>query len=170
MELQKLDNVLKQVEIVQVHCSWVITVLVTLMIVLDIALRFLFNKPLPASWEISEILMPYIVILAFAYTLSIDKHIRVSMITNFFPAKIQVGLRVFTNLLCFLMCSFITYFSCFWFWKSFSIREQILAAIPLPWWFGKFVVPIAFGTMGIRYLMLAIFDLVRTPSDQDIRR
>ena len=146
------------------------TVFVTLMIVLDIALRYLFNYPLPASWEISEVLMPYIVAFGFAYTLTTVKHIRVSMITDLFPVKIQVRLRFLTDLLSFLMCSLITYFSCFWFWESFSINEQILAAIDIPWWFGKLAMPLAFGTFGIRYLLLAIFALLRTLSDPSVRR
>ncbi len=170
MTLQKLDRVFFGVEKFQIHCSWVVTVFVTLMIVLDIALRALFNRPLPASWEISEVLMPYIVAFGFAYTLTIDKHIRVSMVTDLFPVKMQVRVRVFTDLLSFLMCFLITYYSCIWFWESFSINEQILAAIDIPWWFGKVAMPIAFATFGIRYLLLAIFALAGIKPDPMARR
>jgi TRAP-type C4-dicarboxylate transport system permease small subunit len=170
MTLQKSNRVFFGIEKFQIHCSWVTTVFVTLMIVLDIALRALFNRPLPASWEISEVLMPYIVAFGFAYTLTIDKHIRVSMVTDLFPVKMQIRVRCFTDLLSFLMCSLITYYSCIWFWESFSINEQILAAIDIPWWFGKVAMPIAFATFGIRYLLLAIFALVGIKPDPTARR
>jgi len=165
MLLQKVDKVLLKVETIQIHCSWVMTMLVTFMLVIDISARFLFNKPLPASWEISEVLMPYIVIIGFAYTLTDDKHIFVSILTDLLPARIRAGLKVFAYLLSFLMCCLVTYFSWFWFWESFSINEQILAPINIPWWFGKFAMPLTFASFGMRFLLIAISSMPRTHPD-----
>jgi TRAP-type C4-dicarboxylate transport system permease small subunit len=170
MMLEKVDNVFLKLEKVQIHCSWVMTMFVTFMLVTDILARFLFNKPLPASWEISEVLMPYIVIIGFAYTLTKDKHILVSIMTDLLPVKIRTGLKVFAYLISFLMCCLITYFSWLWFWESFLINEQILAPINIPWWVGKLVMPFTFATFGIRYLLISIISLLRTHSDSSGRK
>jgi len=161
MMLVKIDGVLQKIEKTKIICSWLTTLFVTFMIVLDILLRFLFNHPLPASWEISEVLMPYIVIFGFAYTLTKNFHIRVSIITDHLPSKVQFSCRAFANVISFIMCVMLSYWSWLRFWESFMIKEEILAPISIPWWFGKLAMPMAFGTFGARYIMDLILDIKR---------
>ena len=67
-------------------CLIVITggmlIFLTLMIVVDVLLRVLFNSPLPASAESTELIMPYIALVRLAYTLSIGIHVRISLFTE----------------------------------------------------------------------------------------
>lgn len=161
MALEKVDSALLRIEQAQIICSWITTLFVTFMIVIDIFLRFVFNHPLPASWEISEVLMPYIVILGFAYTLTKNFHIRVSIITDHLPSTGQFACRAFANVISFMMCVMLSYWSWLRFWESFVIREEILAPISIPWWLGKLAMPIAFGTFGVRYIMNLILDIRR---------
>ncbi len=159
--IQRFDHALWGIEQAQIICSWVITVLVTLMIVLDIFLRFFFNHPLPASWEISEVVMPYLVIFGFAYALNKNFHVRVSLILDHLPRKANFACAALANMSSFLMCMILTYWSWLRFWESFLLKEEILAAIPIPWWVGKLAMPIAFGTLGARYLMNLFLDIRR---------
>ena len=157
--VEHADRVLKSIEKVLFYLSGVVCVLVTLMIVVDVFLRAVFNHPLPASWEISEVCMPFIVFYAFAYTLTMNAHIRVTFITSRVSPKLKFWLHIFGNSLCFVICALLTYFAFLHFWQSFIIREEILAAIKIPWWIGKSAMPVGMAMLSLRYLMQMILSL-----------
>jgi len=142
----------QKIELFLTDISSVVCLAVTFMIVLDIALRYLFNKPLPASWEISEVLMPYIVFFPLAYTLSIGGHVRVSFIKERVSVKMQNRFDIISNTISFLFCLMITYWSWLRFWESVIKDETILAAVYVPWWVGKIAMPIGMFLFSLRYL------------------
>jgi TRAP-type C4-dicarboxylate transport system permease small subunit len=157
--LNRVDAGVQRIEKALTDVSWIVCVLITFMIVADIFLRFFFNQPLPASWEISEISMPYIVFFPFAYTTTINAHVRVSLLRDLMSPKIQLRFDMVSNLICFFICALLTYWSALRFWESFITNEEILAAIKLPWWVGKMAMPIGMGMFTIRYLMQFFLDL-----------
>lgn len=159
MTLRYINAQIERIEKGLTDCSWVVCIFVTLMIVVDIFLRFFFNQPLPASWEISEILMPYIVFFPFAYTATINAHVRVSLIRDRMPERVRLGFDLLSYGICSLMCAFMTYWSWLRFVESFATREEILAAIKLPWWFGKLAMPIGFGMFALRYFVNFLLNL-----------
>jgi TRAP-type C4-dicarboxylate transport system permease small subunit len=159
MILKRTDELLKKVERVFLQCSWVFTMIITLLIVIDVVMRFFFNRPLPATWEISEIIMPYIVMVGFAYTLTIGVHVQVSLVTDRLPPKVKFFFSSFRNLLSVATCGIIAYWSWLRFVESFRMNEEILAAVSLPWWVGKFAMPLCFVLFGLRYLMLFLNDV-----------
>ena len=127
-------------------------IFLTLMIVLDVSLRFLFNKPIPASAEATELLIPYIAFGALAYTLAIGSHVRISLFTERTSPKVRVFFEIFAAFIGFLFCAFLTYKGWLFFWESFIIREEMLAIIKLPWWFGKFSLPLGYLFLTLRFL------------------
>jgi TRAP-type mannitol/chloroaromatic compound transport system permease small subunit len=161
--LNRFDQKLKKIEKIQIAVSWLVTLFVTLMLVTDILLRFLFNYPLRAAWETSEVLMPYIVMFGFAHTLTTNVHVRVSLVTDRFPKKIRSGFETFGYLLSLTMCVLLTYWSWLRFWESFVIGEEILAAVRIPWWIGKLGMPLSFATFGGRYLLLVLEKVISRP-------
>lgn len=171
--LRKFDWAFRKIEKFFSVLSWIVAVLVSMLIVIDIVLRFLFDRPLPATWEISEVFMPLIVFLAFSYTLAIDAHVRVTLFRDRFPSKMRLCSDIFANAVSFVICAMITYWSGIRFWESFIINEEILAAIKIPWWIGKSAMPIGFGLFAIRYLILLLYDLsgqqyeTETPTDAE---
>jgi TRAP-type C4-dicarboxylate transport system permease small subunit len=166
--MQKVDHFLKTVEKAFITCSWGVTIFVTFLIVTDVILRFVFNSPLAAAWEISEVLMPYIVLFGLAHTLTTGGHVRVSIVTDRLSIRTQIILTIFGGAISFLLCAFMTYWSWVHFWDSFRIREEMLAAIRIPWWIGKVGMPLAFGMLTIRYLinLLSKIDEILNPTGQ----
>ena len=155
MIFAKTDQAFQKTEKILTIISWVVALCVTMMIVIDIVLRFIFNHPLPASWEISEVSMPFIVFFPFAYTLSVDAHVRVSLLKDRVSPKTRIVFSMFTNVISFALCVMLTYWSWVRFLESYKMGEQILAAIPVPWWPGKLAMPIGMGVFAARFLFLA---------------
>lgn len=147
-----------------VSVSWLTTLFVTFMLVTDISIRSLFGTPLPAAYEISEVLMPYIVMFAFPYALTMNVHVRVSILTDRLNANLQFILEIIGNIFSLLTCILLTYSSWLRFWDSFIIREEILAPISIPWWLGKLGMPLAFGMFGFRFLLKLVDNMTHLNS------
>mgnify|MGYP000984075976 FL=1 len=135
-----------------INLTGFVLVFLTVMIVVDVSLRTLFNSPLPASAESTELMMPYIAFCTLAYTLSIGSHVRISLLAERLPAKYRVHLEWLASAVGFGFCVLLTYMSWNFFWESFVIREEMLAIIKLPWWVGKFAMPLGFFFISLRYL------------------
>lgn len=133
--------------------SWSVTLGLTLLIVTDIFLRYFFSRPLPATWEIGELCMPHVVFLSFAYALSKGSHVRVAMLTSRISAENQRRLQIVTNLLSAAMGAALTLYSWRYFYFSYSIREDMLAAVELMWWWGKIAMPVGMAIFTLRYLL-----------------
>ena len=139
--------------------SWSVTLFVTMLIVTDVVMRFFFNHPLPATWEIGEICMPHIVFLPFAHALSRGSHVRVAMLLNNLGPTSGRYVQVFGNLLSIVMCALLTWWSWLQFWESYSIQEEMLAAVTLLWWWGKIAMPIGMGMLTLAFVIQTI-DLI----------
>jgi len=135
-----------------IHLTGFVLVFLTLMIVVDVSLRALFNSPLPASAESTELMMPYIAFCTLAYTLAIGSHVRISILAERLPSKYRVHLEWLASAVGFGFSVLLTYMSWDFFWESFIIREEMLAIIKLPWWVGKFAMPLGFLFISLRYL------------------
>jgi len=159
--LEKSEKRIRKVEKFLTAISWIVAMVITVLIVTDVLLRFVFNSPLPATWEISEVSMPWIVFLPFAFTLTIDAHVKVSLIKDRVSPKVRWAFDIFGNAISFVFLSMVTYWSWLRFWESFIINEEILAAIKIPWWIGKFAMPMGMGFFALRFLLQLFFDLAR---------
>jgi TRAP-type C4-dicarboxylate transport system permease small subunit len=159
--LEEKELQIRKVEKVLTAISWIVAMVITVLIVADVLLRFVFNKPLPATWEISEVSMPWIVFFPFAFTLTLDAHVKVSLLKDRVSPKARWIFSLFGNLLSFVFLFMITYYSGKRFGESLMMNEEILAAIWIPWWIGKFAMPVGIGFLAIRFLLQFIFDLRR---------
>lgn len=139
--------------------SWAVAAGTSIIITIDVIGRFWFHSPLKGSWEISEVLMPYIVVYALPRILTENGHVRVSLITNLFQPRIRLACDAFASLVGVVVCTLVTYWSALWFWRSLLIREEISAAISIPWYVGKFALPTGFALFGLRYFLKLIYNI-----------
>lgn len=128
-------------------------VILTFMITTDVVMRFAFNHPLPSTTEMSELLMAYIVFLTMGYTLALGLHIRITVLFEYIPKRWKAYFDLLTNLLGLGFCAVITYYAWNFFMHSFSIREEMLAVVPLPWYVGKFAMPVGFLLFTLHYVV-----------------
>ena len=65
----------------------------TLAVVYEVGMRFLFNKPTQWVYDISWMLFAAMFLLGGAYTLQEERHVRVDIIFRAFPPKVQKGIE-----------------------------------------------------------------------------
>ena len=81
------------------YMSAVMLGLLMMITVVDVICRYIFNAPLTGATEISELLMVLVVFLSLAWVSVERSHIRVDLLVNMWPRKVQLVVEVVTLLL-----------------------------------------------------------------------
>lgn len=151
--LNRVSTIWATIEKSLTYLAWVALLSLVFMVTIDVGGRFLLNRPLPASVEISQLLMPYVVFTCFAYALAVGGHTRVSIVVNRFPLKIRLWSDTISDAIGATFFALISYPGWIHFWDSYIINEFMLAAIFLPWWASKVIFPIGTGALSLRFLL-----------------
>lgn len=66
-------------------------ILVVLMLItgIDVVGRYLFHRPLPGAYELSELAMAMVVLLGWAYNQAVKGHVDIDLLYNRLPRSIQ---------------------------------------------------------------------------------
>jgi TRAP-type C4-dicarboxylate transport system permease small subunit len=65
----------------------------------DVALRYFFNSPIKGDYELSSYMMVLVIPSGLALTALKQKHIRVDVLTQLLPQRVQSGLSTFAYLI-----------------------------------------------------------------------
>jgi TRAP-type mannitol/chloroaromatic compound transport system permease small subunit len=140
--------------------SWLTMILVIVM-VLDVALRYLFSITSAVSFELEWHLFAGIFLLGAAYTLQQDRHVRVDVFYHKFSKKAQGWVNLIGTLFLLLpFCVVAFYESLSFVEASYDVRETSADPQGLPArYIIKAVIPVGFlllGLQGISELLKSI--------------
>jgi len=137
--------------------AWLI-VLLTLMITAEVFSRYVLNTP--HDWALDAQVMMYgtLFMMAGAYTLSKNGHVRGDVLYSFFRPRTQAAWDLLLYLL-FFMPGIVALTWAGWNFasESLAIRESTFSATPLPLYPFKFVIPVAGGML----LLQGIVEILR---------
>ena len=126
----------------------------------EVIFRYLFNKPILGTVEISCYLLVIFCFTGIAFTQSQRGHIAIELVTQSLPARLQRILRIVTLTLSLTVFAVITWQMVIAFWKSWQMQEVRWGALPLPVWPVKFVIAFGSLTLCLQFL-LNIIDEIR---------
>jgi TRAP-type mannitol/chloroaromatic compound transport system permease small subunit len=138
-------------------CAWSIVGL-TLMITWEVVSRYALNAP--HDWALDAQIMFYgtLFMMAGAYTLSKNGHVRGDVLYGFFEPRTQATLDLILYFLFFLPgIVALTWAGWNFANESLAIRESTFSATPLPLYPFKFVIPLAGGML----LLQGLVEIVR---------
>jgi TRAP-type C4-dicarboxylate transport system permease small subunit len=158
-QISKLNDRAQILNRIMVYLSAFALTFMTVMIVVDVFLRFVFNAPLKASVDMTELIEPYVVFLPFAYTLAKGRHVRVTLITDRFSKIGGIFSEIIVYIIDVIFFALLCCYSWLEFWHSFMVREVMLAPIKLPWWVGKFSMPLGMFVIAIQCMLLLLLIL-----------
>jgi TRAP-type mannitol/chloroaromatic compound transport system permease small subunit len=137
--------------------AWVI-VLLTLMITYEVFSRYVLNRPHDWALDAQIIMYGTLFMMAGAYTLSKNGHVRGDVLYGFFEPRTQATLDLILYFVFFLPGVFaLTWAGWTFANESLAIREKTFSATPLPIYPFKFVIPIA----GAMLLLQGIVEIIR---------
>jgi TRAP-type mannitol/chloroaromatic compound transport system permease small subunit len=137
--------------------AWAIVVL-TLGISWEVFSRYALGSP--HDWALNGQIMLYgtLFMMAGAYTLAKNNHVRGDVLYGFFTPRTQAWVDLVLYVLFFLPgIVALTWAGWTYSMEALAIREQTFAATPLPLYPFKFVIPIAGGML----LLQGIVEIVR---------
>ena len=137
--------------------AWTIVIL-TFLITYEVFSRYVLNAP--HDWNLNAQIMLYgtLFMMAGAYTLSKNGHVRGDVLYGFFEPRTQATIDLILYLLFFLPGIIaLTYAGWTYANESLAIREKTFSATPLPLYPFKFVIPIAGGML----LLQGFVEIVR---------
>jgi TRAP-type mannitol/chloroaromatic compound transport system permease small subunit len=137
--------------------AWTIVVL-TFMITWEVFSRYALNQP--HDWALNGQIMLYgtLFMMAGAYTLSKNGHVRGDVLYGFFRPRTQATIDLVLYVLFFLPgIVALTWAGWTYAQESLAIREKTFSATPLPLYPFKFVIPVA----GAMLLLQGIVEIVR---------
>jgi TRAP-type mannitol/chloroaromatic compound transport system permease small subunit len=137
--------------------AWSI-VLLTLMISWEVYSRYAMNEP--HDWALNLQIMMYgtLFMMAGAYTLSKNGHVRGDVLYGFFQPRTQATIDLVLYIVFFLPgIVALTYAGWIYANEALAIREKTFSATPLPLYPFKFIIPFA----GAMLLLQGIVEIVR---------
>ena len=124
--------------------SQIFAAILTIVVAADAAGRYLFNRPIPGSLELTELMMVFIVFLAFAYVDSKDGHVRVDLVISRLPLKVQPYIDCLDSVISFGVMAIIAWRSVVYsleLWQSGNVSAYW--GIPI----SPFLLVVAFGCL-----------------------
>jgi TRAP-type mannitol/chloroaromatic compound transport system permease small subunit len=137
--------------------AWAVVVL-TFLISWEVFSRYALNNP--HAWVLDAQIMLYgfLFMLAGAYTLAKNGHVRGDVLYGFLRPRTQAALDLVLYIIFFMPGVIaLTYAGWIYAQESLAIREQTFSAVPIPLYPFKFVIPVA----GFMLLLQGLVEVVR---------
>ena len=149
-------------------CGVLVMVMVpvmTVIIFLQVVMRYVFMAPFAWSEELSRYLLVWISCLGSAYAVRKVMHINIVFVRNLFPDTVKTLMSISSHVIVMLFFIFCLYHG----WID-SIEEwaQRTAAMQIPMTFPKLAIPVGFGLMVLFNTELLIEDIKKAFSGRAI--
>lgn len=128
-----------------------LAVLVAMMLLTfaDVALRYIFNRPIGGSFDITELMMVVVVSLGFAYCGVVKGHVSVDLLVSRIPERSRAIINTITSLIALGLLVLIAW-QCFLYIKVIYLKELTSAVLHIP----------VFPLVAVVAIGLAVFCLV----------
>lgn len=126
---------------------------IMLLVVLDVAMRYVFRAPLGWSYDlISMYLMAGLFFFSLSVTLQHEEHVRVDLLLKHFPPAMRHLAEFVTYLAASVVFGLIVYITFSKAVHSFQANEVAPGEIPWPAWLSIALVPVGAGLLLLRML------------------
>lgn len=156
----KLLRTLERFNILIGVTSGVAILMITLIVVLDVALRALFRQPLPGATELSTLLMVVLVYLGLASVQTTKANFRMEVLINYLPPGIARALDFLTTLIALIAISIIAWYTSQEALHALSMQEMSYGAVRFPIYPARLAIAVGFILLVLQLLIDAVFLLV----------
>ncbi|MBU1276369.1 MAG: TRAP transporter small permease [Proteobacteria bacterium] len=140
----------------------------------DVIGRYIFNKPIPAVFEInSYFIMVAVVFFPLAYVQRKKEHVFITLFTERLSSRVKAVLDTFSLIVGFVAYGLIGIYSLQRAIMATEVREYISGIIDMPVWLSKWIIPIGCLAFCIELLLDALENLPQIAgreADQEVPR
>jgi TRAP-type C4-dicarboxylate transport system permease small subunit len=126
--------------------------------------RKLMNAPLPAGVELTQALLPAVIMLPFGYALMQRQHVRSAFLVSRLPGRVARGLQVFWMLVGFVLFALVAWGTFRYALRSYTMGEQAWGAdFRFPLWPSKMAVSLGAALICLQFLLEALRGMLAGP-------
>ena len=126
-------------------------VLMVLLTVADVLLRYVFNRPILGSYELTEFMMAILVFSTVGYTMAVKGHVVVDLVMTQLPQRGRDILECVTSFIAFILFAMVTWRNALQAGTAWE-RNDVTAELFIP--ISPFIL---FVALGIAVLSLVLF-------------
>lgn len=151
-----------QLETILVHGAALVMIAVMLIVVVDVAFRYLFNSPIKWVYPlISRYLMIYMIFLALADTLRRGQHIGVDFLVRPLGVRARSILELAAYVPALVIFSLIFWLSSQLILLQYRNDDRVMDSLGWPTWIATLAVAIGLGVLTARILLRIVALIVR---------
>lgn len=139
------------------------TLLITLVVVVDVAGRWAFNSPLHSGTEISELLLVVMVFLGLAGAQQSRQHYAIDLFSRQLPEKLQLVLEHLGYVFCFVLVATLAWLSTKQAMSAFERGEAGFGIIAFPIWPARFILAAGLWLLALQFLCDVLRYLIGAP-------
>ncbi len=128
---------------------------------IDVLGRYIFNRPLSGTYELSELCMASLTLLGWAYTQALKSHIDIDLLYTHLPRKTRTVLDLIIPLLGIALFVFVAWQSIYFITDSFKWHETT-EMLKIPTWTFKSLIFIGAVAISLQFLADFITALQKT--------
>jgi len=134
--------------------------LMVLFVAADVVGRYFFSKPIKGDYEFVEVMTGMVISLSLSYTLVVDQHVRIKILTSRCSQKTQLIsdiLTYFSGLVVFALASWQTIV----YANSLRVSGLFIGVLPIPAYPFVYIVAISFIALGLVFLVKFVHSLAQ---------
>jgi TRAP-type C4-dicarboxylate transport system permease small subunit len=148
----KIKRVIRYIEYGLAAIGGVMFVAMMVLSTADVIGRYVFNRPIAGTLEITTTFMAGIVLLGWAYTQKNREHIRMELFVGRLPARGRAAFEIFTTLLSLVLFAAIVYQSTIIALKYWNVG-RVFNTLPIPVAPFHFWVPIGGALLCLEFII-----------------
>ena len=119
----------------------------------DVLGRYLFNRPIHGTTEVTEFMMVGLLYFTLAHTQTLKAHIRVDMLVSIFSPRARILCEAITYFLGFILLALITWQSLAAAIQAWKIGETTFGLILFPLFPAKVLIPLGCFIFSLRLIL-----------------
>jgi len=152
--LDRVAHVVDRAESTLIAASAAIMFAIMVIVVADVAMRYLFNAPLDWSYDlIARYLIVYLFYFALSDTLRRDRHIVVDILARITPPRVRHALELIGYGLSLVVFGIMAWLGTERAWTEFVGNDIVFDSLQWPSWVVSAALPIGVAVMLLRVTM-----------------
>jgi TRAP-type C4-dicarboxylate transport system permease small subunit len=134
------------------YAGVIVLAMMMFLTVADVTLRYLFNKPILGSYEITEFMMTVLAAFTIGYAAILKAHVNVDLVFSRFPERVQGIIGIVTSLVCIAFFGLMSWRTIY---ESSVLRKatSVSPALSIPEFPFVFILGTGFGIVALVFLL-----------------
>ena len=161
--LCRIDRAIALLEEFAIHVAAAVLFAIMIIVVIDVALRYLFRSPLSWSYDlISLYLMAAVFLLSLSHTLREGKHINVNLFSRYFSDRVRLAVAALGGIAVLVVFAMVFKEGALRTWQAGRANDVLGGAIAWPTWAAQILIPLGFGLIVLRLSFRVLVGLIGT--------